>query len=255
MAFSGRCVVVTGAGSGIGRAIAAGFCSEGATVIGIGRTGADLEETARLCAPGRMHCVVGDVGRPEDVERLFAEAARICGRVDILVNNAAVYPRKAFLDSTQDEWSGAIRTNVLGLAHCCRMALPGMLERGFGRIINLGSLAWLGPIPDSSAYTVSKGAVRALTRSLATEIDRTRYPDVLINELLPGSIKTRMSEHGEPPENVYAHARYVASLPANGPTGRTFLQSGLYIEDYSLRARARRYISRLTFGLVRGERE
>lgn len=253
MSISGKCVVVTGAGSGIGRAIAAGFCSDGATVVGIGRTGADLAETARLCGAGRMHFVVGDVGRPEDVERLFSEADRLCGKVDILVNNAAQYPKVPFLESPQEEWSRAIQTNVVGLAHCCRMALPGMLERGFGRIINLGSLAWMGPIPNSSAYSASKGAVRAFTRALATEIDRRRYPDVLVNELLPGIVRTRMSDAGEDPKNIYSHARFVASLPPNGPTGRTFLQSALYVENHGLRARARRLIARLSLGLVRGE--
>lgn len=253
MNFAGKCVVVTGAGSGIGRAVAVGFCIDGATVVGIGRTKGDLEETARQCRTGKMHFVVGDVGRSEDVERLFAEAHRLCGKVDILVNNAALYPKAPFLGSTQEEWSRTIQTNVVGLAHCCRLALPGMLEKGVGRIINMGSLAWMGPIPNSSAYSASKGAVRAFTRALATEVDRSRYPDVLINELLPGVVRTRMSDAGEDPKNVYAHVRFVASLPPNGPTGRTFLQSTLYIEDHGMRARVRRLISRLTRGFVRTE--
>ena len=111
----------------------------------------------------------------------------------------------------------------------------------------------VGPISNSSAYSVSKGAVRVFTRALATEIDRSRYPDVLINELLPGVVRTRMSDAGEDPKDVYAHARFVASLPPNGPTGRTFLRSALYIENHGLRARVRRLIARLSLGLVRGE--
>lgn len=253
MIFTGKSVVVTGAGSGIGRAIATGFCADGANVVGIGRTKADLEETARLCGDGRMRFVVGDVARHEDVEHLFVEARRWFGKVDILVNNAALYPKAPFLEMTHEEWSHAIQTNLIGVADCCRLALPGMLERGYGRIINMGSLAWMGPIPNSSAYTCSKGAVRAFTRSLATEVDRTRYPDVLINELLPGIVRTRMSDSGEDPSNVYAHARYVVNLPPNGPSGRTFLQSSLYVEDHGLRARAKRLIVRLSGGLVRGE--
>jgi NAD(P)-dependent dehydrogenase (short-subunit alcohol dehydrogenase family) len=250
MDFSDKAVVVTGAGSGIGRAIAAGFCSEGANVMGIGRTRADLEETASLCAAGRMQFVVGDVARREDVERLFAEAVRLYGKADILVNNAALYPKVAFLESSHEEWSRVIQTNVVGIALCCRVALPGMLERGFGRILNLGSLAWLGPIPNSSAYSASKGAVRPFTKALAAEIDRRRYPDVLINELLPGVVRTRMSESGEDPAEIYRHARFVASLPRNGPTGKTYLQSALYIENYGLRARLKRFIGRVSGGLV-----
>jgi len=253
MDFLNKTVVVTGAGSGIGRAIAVGFCSDGASVMGIGRTSADLEETARICGAGRMHFVVGDVARPADVEQLFSDTVHRHGKVDILVNNAALYPKVAFLESTHEQWSRVIYTNVIGMALCCRVALPGMLERGFGRIINLGSFAWKGPIPNSSAYSASKGAVRALTKALASEIDRIRYPDVLINELVPGVVRTQMSETGAEPRDVYPHARFVASLPRNGPTGRTFEQSTLHIEDYGLRARLKRFVARASGGLVWSE--
>jgi 3-oxoacyl-[acyl-carrier protein] reductase len=245
MVFSGKTVVVTGAGSGMGRAFAAGFCADGASVVGISRTRGDLEETARVCGAEKMSFVVGDVSRPQDVERLFAEAHRRHGKVDILVNNAALHPKVAFLEMSHEEWSRVIETNVIGMALCCRAALPGMLERGYGRIINLGSLAWRGPIPKSSAYSASKGAVGPLTRALAAEIDTARYPDVLINELLPGIVKTRMSETGEEPAEIYRHARFVASLPRNGPTGKTFLQSALYVENRGLRARLSRFVRRL----------
>lgn len=245
MNLSDKTVVVTGAGSGLGRGIALGFCSDGASVMGIGRTGGDLEETARLCGAEKMHFVVGDVARPDDVRRLFSEAVRRHGKVDILVNNAALYPKVAFLESSHEEWSRVISTNVIGMALCCREVLPGMLDRGFGRIINLGSFAWKRPIPNSSAYSASKGAVRALTKALATEIDRNQYPDVLINELIPGMVRTRMSEIGEEPINVYPHVRFVASLPRNGPTGKTFMQSTLHIEDYGLRARLKRFATGL----------
>ena len=156
--FIGKTVVVTGAGSGIGRALAVGFCADGASVVGIGRTRPDLEETTRLCGVEKMHFIAGDIARPNDVERLFSEAVRLNGKVDILVNNAALYPKVAFLESSLEEWSHVIQTNVIGMAHCCRAALPGMLMRGYGRIINVGTFAWMGPIAKSSAYSASKAA-------------------------------------------------------------------------------------------------
>jgi len=245
MNFSDKTVVITGAGSGIGRALAVGFSRDGAKVFGIGRTVTDLEETAGMCASGTMRFVVGDVSRAEDVERLFLAAAAENGQVDILLNNAAEYPKTAFLASSHEAWSRTIHTNVMGMALCCRLALPGMLERGFGRIINLGSFAWKRPIPDSSAYSASKGAVMAFTRALASEVNREQHPDVLINELIPGMVRTRMSADGENPADVYQHAHFVASLPRGGPTGRTFVQSKLYIEDHGLRARLKRFSARI----------
>jgi NAD(P)-dependent dehydrogenase (short-subunit alcohol dehydrogenase family) len=245
LTVSGRTVVVTGAGSGIGRAIAVGFCSDGASVVGIGRREESLEETRSLCGQGRMHFIVGDVSRQQDVRQLFHDAFQRYGKVDFLINNAAIYPKQGFLESTHEEWSQVLHTNVLGMTLCCREALPGMLERGFGRIINLGSFAWKGPIPGSSAYSASKAAVSSFTKALAAEIDNERYPDVLVNELMPGIIKTAMSETGAEPSSVYPHVRFVATLPKSGPTGRAFVRSELHFEDYGMRARLRRYLARL----------
>lgn len=243
--FHQKVVLITGAGTGIGRGMAAGFCRDGAEVIGFGRTRSTLEETAHRYGQGRMHVVAGDVSKVQDVERLFEEVKARHGRIDILVNNAAVYPRQAFLEAPIAEWARVIEMNVVGVARCCHLALPEMLRRGYGRIINVGSLAWKAPIPASSAYSASKAALRALTLAIASEIDRTRYPDVLVNELLPGVFKTAMSEQGDDPMSVYEHARTLASLPSGGPTGMTFMQSEIYVPDRGLRSRAKRTLSRL----------
>lgn len=243
MLFAERTIVVTGAGSGIGRAFAVGFCADGGTVVGISRSEARLQETARLCPGSRMHYVVGDIGREDDVRRLFAEAHRLHGKVDILINNAAQYPKRGFLQMSMEEWNDVIRTNVMGMAMCCHAALPGMLERGFGRIVNVGTFAWMGPIANSSAYSASKAAVRPLTKALAAEIDRNRHPDVLINELIPGEVQSGMSDAGEDPADIYPHARVVASLPRGGPTGQTFFQSAPYVENHGLRARLGRLLA------------
>jgi NAD(P)-dependent dehydrogenase (short-subunit alcohol dehydrogenase family) len=239
-------VVVTGGGVGIGRGLVAGFVKDGAEVVAIGRTEADLAETARLHGEGRMHFVVGDVSAAADVERLFAEAEERHGGVDILINNAAVYPKVLFLDSEMDDWAKALEINVVGMARCCHRALPGMLERGFGRILNVGSFAWKGPIPTASAYSTSKGAVSALTRSIACEIDRGRHPDVLVNEFIPGVIQTRMTpDRGDDPMDVYPRARSVVALPAGGPHGRIFVLGELFEENHGPRSRLKRLINRL----------
>jgi NAD(P)-dependent dehydrogenase (short-subunit alcohol dehydrogenase family) len=245
MLFEGKVVVITGAGSGVGRGFAVGFARDGAHVVGISRTVEDLAHTAELCAPGEIHWVVGSIAIEADVDRLFAETMKRYGRVDILVNNAALYPKIGFLESSWSDWVLVIETNVLGMALCCRKALPGMIERGHGRIINIGTFAWRGPIPGASAYSVSKAAVPVLTKAIATEIDRERYPDVLVNELVPGIYRTRMSDTGEDPMDAYVHARVVASLPSGGPTGATFVGSQLWVEHVGIRAKVRRILSKL----------
>lgn len=244
MLFEGKTVVVTGAGSGVGRSLAIGFCSDGANVVGFGRTRATLEEAASRCQ-GRMRFVVGDVANEPDVDELIAEATRDGGHVDVLVNNAAVYPRQLFLEGTHAEWVAAFESNVFGMALCCRKTLPGMLARGYGRVINMGSFAWKGPIPEASAYSTSKAAVTVLTKSIAIEIDRARYPDVLVNELLAGQFVTGMSEIGEDPSAAYPHARTVASLPSGGPTGEIFLQSSIFAEQAGLGGRLRGLVARV----------
>lgn len=251
MGFSNKTVLVTGAGSGLGRAIAIGFAQDGARVVGIGRHEAALAETRRLCGTDRMAFVVGDVASEADAAAAFALAKREFGPVDILVNNAAQYPKAAFLDGAFSDWRRAVDTNVIGTALCCRLALPDMLERGFGRIINVGTFAWLGPIANSSAYSASKAAIRPFTKSIALEIDRARYPDILVNEFIPGEFQTGMSERGEDPSAVYPHLKVVASLPRGGATGETFFKSEMLREPVSRRQRVKQLVSRLTLGLVK----
>jgi NAD(P)-dependent dehydrogenase (short-subunit alcohol dehydrogenase family) len=253
MDFSKLCVIVTGASGGLGRAMAEGFARDGALVIGFGRSKQDLEETRSRCPAGRMFAVPGDLTRKEDIETLFAEAQRHAGRVDVLVNNGARYPKLPFLGETFGDWEHAVLTNVIGTARCCHLALPGMLERGFGRIVNVGTFAWMGPIPNASAYSTSKGAIRPLTRSLASEVDRTRYPDVLINEFIPGKFRTGMSDEGEDAAAVYPHLRFVVSLPSGGPTGQTFFKSDMLQEPVRIKTRIRRALSLATLGLIRAE--
>lgn len=246
MEFANKVVVITGCGSGIGRGLAAGFCQNGADVVGIGRTAADLEEAANAFGRGRLRFVVGDVSLAKDVSRLFDEAEKLHGRVDVLINNAALYPKEMFINCDIERWSEAIAVNVSGMARCCSRVLPGMLRRGHGRIINVGSLAWRDPIPGASAYSVSKAAVRTLTQAIAREIDHTRFPDILVNEWLPGIFNTRMTpDAGDDPMTAYQGARVVAGLPPGGPHGRVFLRDQLLDEHADLLSRFKQSLKRL----------
>lgn len=244
--LNNKIVVITGAGSGIGRALALGFCRDGARVVAFGRTRSKLEELAEEASSMRLHIVLGDVGELEDMRKLHQSVLTSFGKADILINNAALYPKRPFLDTSPEEWAHVIATNVTGVGYACRLFLPGMLEQGFGRIINVGTFAWLGPIPNAAAYSSSKGAIRPLTKALAAEIDRERFPDVLINELIPPIVRTGMSGTGGDPMDVYPHARFLSTLEKYGPTGQTFVGSTLYREEVGLRAKLRVRLQRST---------
>lgn len=237
MPYENRVVIITGAGRGLGRAFAEGFMRDGATVVGFGRSVSSLEAVS-VASRGAMHCVAGDLGRPEDVERLFAEVDNRFGRVDVLVNNAALYPRTPFVGTPIRDWAEVINVNVTGLAHCCMLAIPRMLAQKFGRIINVGSFAWRGSLPKSSSYAASKAAVTSLTRAIASEVDPAS--GVLINEFIPGIVRTGMSSEGLEPEAVYPHLRRVVSLPAGSPHGVVYLQGEVWDDYAGLRGRFRR---------------
>lgn len=185
-------VVITGAGRGLGAALVGAFSEAGATVIALGRNADALQSVTAAADASRCHWRVMDVADGRAVRDCFAALAAEFGRLDILFNNAAVYPKENFLDQSAESWDAAIATNVLGVANCCRAVLPIMIENGYGRIFNVGSFADGSPIEDSSAYSASKGALHALTKSISVDIAALGL-DIEIHEWVPGHLNTRMS--------------------------------------------------------------
>jgi len=214
--------VVTGGGGGIGRAVSHGLASAGYCVAILGRCMEDLSETARGNPRIAPYCL--DVGDAERSAAVFAEVERRMGPVDILVANAAVYPRVHFLDQSPASFEDTFQTNVHGVANAVRSVLPGMLSRNAGRIIVLGSLADQSPLAGACAYSASKGALHALVRGIAAEVDRVRYPNVLMNEFNPGQTRTAMSGDGQPPEAVYPLIQALIDQPPGGAHGRMFVR-------------------------------
>ncbi len=119
MDISKKVIIITGAGSGIGRALAVGFCRDGARVMGMGRTEANLAETSKLCEGQGMDYIVGDVTSEKDVNSLVDRTIEKYVQIDILINNAGVYPQNKFVDSSYEEWAKVIEINLLGAALCC----------------------------------------------------------------------------------------------------------------------------------------
>jgi NAD(P)-dependent dehydrogenase (short-subunit alcohol dehydrogenase family) len=158
--LNGKVALVTGASRGVGRVCAAAFAREGARVATLSRSHVD-----------GMFSVMGDTGRPDDVERAFTEVERALGPVDVLVNNAAILgPPEALAEVDPSAWAETFRVNVFGAMLCARRALPGMIGRRAGKIVNVSSGAALVPIAGYTAYSSSKAALLHLSVCLAEEV-------------------------------------------------------------------------------------
>lgn len=186
-------VLITGAATGIGRAMALAFAQAGANVVVNHYRQASLADQLvnELRASGvEALAVEADVGRRDQVRAMVDLARATFGNIDVLVNNAGISIVKPFLELTETEWDRILDTNLKSVFHACQAVLPGMLEAGAGVIINLASeLGYLGRAR-FAPYTASKGAVITLTRSLAREF----APAIRINAIAPGPVLTPMLE-------------------------------------------------------------
>jgi len=189
MKFRNKVVVVTGAGKGIGRAIALAYATEGAVVV-IAEINAETgSETEKLipAGGGSASFIQADISRPEDIRRLFTVTEEQYGRVDILVNNAGFGKWKSPYELTVDEWDEVINTNLRGAFFCAREAARIMKQHGGGSIINIASTRAFMSEPGSEAYAASKGGMTALTHAMAASFS----PDnIRVNCISPGWIET-----------------------------------------------------------------
>ena len=212
--FAGQTAVVTGAGGGIGTAIARRFADEGAHVI-VCDAAEDLAHTtahAIVTAGGSAEAAVFDVSDPDDVAAFRSLVHADHEHVDVLVNNAGINRRGPLLELTDEDWHTTMAVNLNSMYFMCRAFLPGMVAAGKGAIVNTGSQWGLYPAPGHIAYNVSKAAVISFSQNLA----RDYAPNgVRVNVVCPGEILTPMVEAGLAKKGID-----VADLAAKVPYGR-----------------------------------
>jgi NAD(P)-dependent dehydrogenase (short-subunit alcohol dehydrogenase family) len=244
--LKGKVAVVTGGAMGIGKAIALRLAKDGASVVI-----ADLEkfdqaaaEIARATGCKTLG-LQADVSSETDVNRMAAEAIKALGRIDILVNNAAVFSSlelRPFESIPIAEFRRVMEVNIMGVWLCCRACVPHMRKGGYGRIVNLASGAPLKGVPHFLHYISSKGAVIAMTRGLAREVGRD---GITVNSLAPGftlsenvakhevhvrqgeiTKMTRAIPRDEKPEDLVGTVSFLASEDAAFITGQTLVVDG-----------------------------
>ena len=192
MLLNGKTALITGGGRGIGREIALTFARHGARIAVAARTAEQVEHVAREIGNSAI-ALVCDVSDSESVTRLFDDMRERLGNADILVNNAGIAESATVVNTTDELWHRHISINLTGTFYCTRAALPAMLKKGWGRVINVASIAAKTGAPYVAAYTASKHGVLGLTRTVALEV-ATR--GVTVNAICPGYVETDMVSRG-----------------------------------------------------------
>jgi len=191
MNLKGKVALITGGGSGIGTAIAERFVADGAKVCITGRRKEMLEEVAKSLPSGTVVICQGDVAKEADVKRMVDTTVKFGGKIDVLVNNAAINEPAPITELDPEKWRAVIGVNLTGPFLLMQAVIPLMIKEGGGSVINIASLGGLRCLPGMPAYCSSKAGLIMLTQQAALEFGKT---NVRCNAVCPGGVKTAMTE-------------------------------------------------------------
>lgn len=191
--MSKKTVLVTGASRGIGKAIAVKYAKKGCNVaVNCIHSEERLAQTRREIESYQTECLafLGDMGNPADCQALFKKIRKQFGGVDVLVNNAGISYIGLLQDMTSDDWDRIVRTNLTSVFNCCRLAIPYMVEKKCGKIINISSVWGVAGASCEVAYSATKGGINAFTKALAKELAPS---GIQVNAIACGAIDTEMN--------------------------------------------------------------
>ncbi|MBV9279361.1 MAG: SDR family oxidoreductase [Chloroflexi bacterium] len=212
MRLEDKVTLITGAGSGIGQAMARLFAQEGSAVFAADLDEGAAQETVRQIIHGNSQAFGGDVSRTEDVRRMVDACLQRFGRVDILCNNAGIGSTQTVVDTPEEVWDRVFEVNVRGTYLCCKYVIPHMIEAGGGVIVNIASVAGLVGLKNRAAYCASKGALVTLTKAVA--VDHVSQ-NVRCNCICPGTVDSPWVQRllGAAPDPAAERAALVARQP------------------------------------------